>query len=215
MRKGQKHSPETLEKMRLAKLGKIVSDETRQKLSEIHSGRKKSDEFKQKLSGRMQGNTYGKGKQRQFSKEHRQKLSIAAKKRQPKKGEKNYGWKGSSVGYSALHAWVSREKGSPAYCEHCGTTDSPMFDWANKSGEYLRDLDDWLRLCRSCHTKYDNKGFQAKKIEFNGKSQNLMEWAEEYNLKYTTLFNRLNCYNWSIEKALTTPVKSRGKHNAN
>jgi len=27
--------------------------------------------------------------------------------------------------------------------------------WANKSGEYLRDKDDWIRLCCKCHKKYD------------------------------------------------------------
>lgn len=33
---------------------------------------------------------------------------------------------------------------------------------ANKSGEYLRDLSDWLSLCVSCHRKYDFK-FNIKK----------------------------------------------------
>lgn len=57
--------------------------------------------------------------------------------------------------YQAVHRWARKTLGKPDYCEHC---DSPkgMFEWANKSGGYLREPDDWLRLCRSCHRKYDD-----------------------------------------------------------
>lgn len=37
-------------------------------------------------------------------------------------------------------------------CLQCNTG---KFEWANKSGDYKRDLSDWLRLCISCHRKYD------------------------------------------------------------
>ena len=64
-------------------------------------------------------------------------------------------WKGDNVKKSALHSWVQKHKGSPSECEHCGTTSAKQYDWANVSGEYRRDLDDFIRLCRSCHAKYD------------------------------------------------------------
>lgn len=44
-------------------------------------------------------------------------------------------------------------------------------------------------------------------ITFKGKTQGLIAWAKEYGLKESTLRERLNKYKWSLEKALTTPVK--------
>lgn len=47
---------------------------------------------------------------------------------------------------------------------------------------------------------------------YNGKTQCIAQWAEEYKINYHTLCNRIHQYGWSIEKALTTSVrKRRGK----
>lgn len=64
------------------------------------------------------------------------------------------GWKGDRVSYGALHDWVRRHKGRAAEhsCAHCG---GPARQWANVSGEYRRDLDDFIPLCPSCHKKFD------------------------------------------------------------
>lgn len=71
-------------------------------------------------------------------------------------GEKNPNWKGNTVGYSALHLWVKRWLGKPSKCEHCGKTVKGVgIHWANRTGEYKRDLNDWLRLCSKCHREYD------------------------------------------------------------
>jgi hypothetical protein len=72
-----------------------------------------------------------------------------------KKDNESPNWKGSNVGKSALHQWVQKHKGNPKQCEHCKTTKAKQYDWANISQEYRRDLDDFIRLCRSCHAKYD------------------------------------------------------------
>lgn len=67
-------------------------------------------------------------------------------------------WKGNDVSYSGLHYWVARKLGKPDSCEFCGKSGlkGRHIQWANKSGKYLRDLSDWLRLCYWCHKKYDN-----------------------------------------------------------
>jgi len=73
-------------------------------------------------------------------------------------GETNPSWKGDDVGYRAIHDWIRREKGTPDECEHCGLTGSESkkrLVWANKSHEYKRDVNDWMRLCYPCHRKYD------------------------------------------------------------
>lgn len=96
--------------------------------------------------------------------------------------EKNhYLWKGDNVGYSSLHAWVRKKLGTPSKCKHCGTTTAVKFEWANISGEYKRELTDWIRLCKACHNKYDNiadnlgdyikKGFKRKESDERGQEK--------------------------------------------
>lgn len=70
--------------------------------------------------------------------------------------ENNPNWKGDRVKYGGLHAWIVLRLGKPKKCELCGITSSKKYEWANKSGEYKRDLSDWIRLCTSCHHKYDD-----------------------------------------------------------
>jgi hypothetical protein len=70
-------------------------------------------------------------------------------------GKDHWRWTGNSCGYGGKHSWMVRHFGSPNYCEHCRKSDKKSYDWANISGEYKRDKNDWLRLCKSCHKKYD------------------------------------------------------------
>lgn len=81
-------------------------------------------------------------------------------------GEKNGEWKGSNVGYTALHDWVKRYLGPAMGCQACG--DTKKSEWANVSHEYKRELSDWVNLCRACHAIYDsgeNWG-KARKVWF-------------------------------------------------
>lgn len=83
-------------------------------------------------------------------------------KRTRPKGNKSWAWKGDNVGIDGLHQWVQKHLGKPRKCQHCKTTSAKQFDWANKSQEYKRDLNDWIRLCRSCHAKFDYPFRQPK-----------------------------------------------------
>ncbi len=75
-------------------------------------------------------------------------------------------YKSGGVGYQGIHAWVRKMLGRPSLCEDCGTTVAKRFEWANISGQYLRDLSDWKRLCPKCHHKMDNitaKGWETRR----------------------------------------------------
>lgn len=74
------------------------------------------------------------------------------------KGEKSQNWKGDEIGYRTIHQWIQLQRGKPHYCEHCKKSNLKhrQYQWANKSGEYKRDISDWLRLCAKCHKKYDS-----------------------------------------------------------
>lgn len=79
---------------------------------------------------------------------------VNLKKTRPR-DQDSWAWKGDSVGKEALHNWVQRKLGKPNKCEHCLSTTKKQYDWANISQNYKRDVSDWIRLCRSCHAKYD------------------------------------------------------------
>jgi len=58
--------------------------------------------------------------------------------------------------YSSLHSWVTRYKGKAFGCIDCGTTEKDKnYEWSNVSGEYLRDLSDYVSRCVPCHRKKD------------------------------------------------------------
>lgn len=77
------------------------------------------------------------------------------------RGKNNPSWAADKVSYSAIHCWISKNYGRPKQCEQCSTENASVFDWANISGSYKRERSDWKRLCRSCHTKFDNRGFKV------------------------------------------------------
>lgn len=87
--------------------------------------------------------------------ERQRYCSIACGKIGKRKGEENNKWLGDYVTYVGLHAWMRKNYGTPSVCEHCKCRDRKMYHWANVSGKYLRDRNDWIRLCVPCHKKYD------------------------------------------------------------
>lgn len=84
-------------------------------------------------------------------------MGLANKGHSRNLGSKHGAWKGDDVGIDALHTWVERRLGKPRECSECGTKDAKVYDWANISQEYKRDVEDFKRLCRSCHLKFDHK----------------------------------------------------------
>lgn len=77
------------------------------------------------------------------------------KKRPDMEREKNHAWTGENGKYNTKHNWIRKKYGKPQKCEHCGTIEVRMYHWANISGRYKRDIEDWIRLCVPCHSKFD------------------------------------------------------------
>ena len=86
----------------------------------------------------------------------RDKLGHFLKGHKETRGENNAQWKGEEAGYGSIHDWVKLRLGKPNYCQHCKATDKKKYEWANISKKYKRDLNDWIRLCVSCHDEYDD-----------------------------------------------------------
>src|SRR3989304_10149394 len=57
--------------------------------------------------------------------------------------------------YIYLHHRINKRFGKPIGCELCGNKDKKVYHWANKTGNYSEDREDWIRLCPKCHYRYD------------------------------------------------------------
>lgn len=95
-------------------------------------------------------------------------LGIHAKKGAPvpktafKKSKTTF--KGTLAEYKKLHYQIGLLLGKPTRCEHCnGNYKGRKIDWANKSGEYREEKDDWIRLCKRCHWHHDK---QFKRMDY-------------------------------------------------
>ncbi len=107
----------------------MQTPEYRAKISSVHTGRKRSAET-------------------------RRKMSEAAKRRGNRPPEKQ--------AYAIMHKRLIRERGQPRECEYCGSVIAKKFEWAfTGSGHgdgtlaYSENLEDYIRLCTSCHRKFD------------------------------------------------------------
>jgi len=69
-------------------------------------------------------------------------------------GVNNPNWKGSKAGYKCIHDWVRKRKKKPKACQKCGRVQDYL-ELANISGEYKRDINDYIYLCVRCHKKMD------------------------------------------------------------
>lgn len=63
--------------------------------------------------------------------------------------------------YRNLHKRIQRRFGKPEKCSECGIKKNAV--WANISGEYREEREDWKSLCQGCHMKLDYK-YYAKDV---------------------------------------------------
>lgn len=134
------------------KKGYKVSKEVIEKRVKSRSGYSHSEETKEKMRKSARG----------FSLTARINQRIYAMSRN---GEKIWNWKGDKAGEDAMHDWIRRKLGTPNYCEHCKKSNKKVYDWANIDHSYKRKIEDYIRLCRSCHRKYDikNNGYKRER----------------------------------------------------
>jgi hypothetical protein len=146
--------------MNAAKKGIRLSEEHKIKIGQAGIGRIKSVETRAKIGAIHRGKI--------VSEETRRKQSIARKGKPHPKEDNSSSWRGDKVGYRQLHSWVAKHKKRTGVCLFCGNVGKTYF--ANISREYLRDLDDFMELCISCHHKYDDiarKIWEARRRKLN------------------------------------------------
>ncbi len=70
-------------------------------------------------------------------------------------GASSPSWKGADAKYGAQHMWIYAQRGKASKCSFDPTHVRKMYHWANISGEYKRDVSDYMELCVPCHSRYD------------------------------------------------------------
>lgn len=136
-------NPQVREKIRLAKLGKPSP----------RKGKKHTEEAKRKMRESSKGQVaWNKGRTDLPSPSQ----ETIQKRRLKMLGEKNPSWVADKIGYGGVHDWIAKKYGVADRCENkrCSKK-SITFEWANISGKYKRDRKDFMKLCRSCHRKFD------------------------------------------------------------
>jgi len=76
----------------------------------------------------------------------------------------------------------------------------------NNDGNYEPNNVEWAsRITQARNTT------RNKYLEFQGQTKTIAEWSEITRIPYSALTQRLTALNWSVEKALTEPLKIHRK----
>jgi len=139
---------------RLAKerIGTHLSEKTKKKISESEKGKFVSKETRELLSIKMKGKMVG----------SKHPMYGRTGEKNPSFGDKSSTWKGEEAGYFVKHTWINKHYPKKGRCYFCGQ--KRFTHYANISGEYKRDIKDFVELCVSCHKKFDMR----KKVIVNG-----------------------------------------------
>lgn len=79
-------------------------------------------------------------------------------------------------------------------------------DRIDNNGNYEPKNCRWTDNKSQCRNKYNNFI-----VEYKGEKHCLKEWCEILNLPYHTIFHRIKRYNFTIQRAFETPIRSTRK----
>ena len=89
-----------------------------------------------------------------------------------------------------------------SFQEHAANhgSSNTTLDRINNNGDYCKDNCRW-----ATRQQQGQKSRRTLKITWNGRTQNLRQWAKELNVNYQSIQGRIHDYAWSVERAFTTP----------
>jgi hypothetical protein len=87
-----------------------------------------------------------------------------------------------------------------------GYTEELQIDRINNDGDYCPENCRWVTAKQNGCNRSDNK-----RIVFQNKSLTYSEWERQFNLPPGTVSHRVNHQHWDVIKAITTPLRKKGK----
>lgn len=115
---------------------------------------------------------------------------------------KNYKYYGGR-GISICPEWKSFDVFRKWALEN-GYNDALTIDRINVDGNYEPSNCRWSTKKEQANNRRNNVVFA-----YNGKEQNLSQWAKEYNISFSVLWDRIFEKGWGFENAILTPVPHR------
>lgn len=117
--------------------------------------------------------------------------------------DKDYRWYGAK-GIKICNKWLENPKLFEEWSFKNGYNDTLTIDRINECKDYSPDNCRFITYIENQNNKRTNTY-----IEFNNEINTITNWAKKLNINPRTLVTRLDTLNWSVEKALTTPVNKR------
>lgn len=110
----------------------------------------------------------------------------------------NYGGRGISV----CEEWENSFQSFYDWSMSNGYSDNLTIDRIDVNGNYCPENCRWTdRQVQANNTRVNHR------ITYNGETHSMAEWARITGMSYSSLSNRIKTYHWSIERALTEPVR--------
>lgn len=111
-----------------------------------------------------------------------------------------YGGRGIKI----CDEWLENIDAFREWAINNGYNDSLSIDRIDNDGDYCPENCRWISM--SDQSVNNSKNIY---IEYDGKSKTISQWAKDLGMKNSTLHNRIRVKGWSIERALTEPVRHR------
>lgn len=125
-----------------------------------------------------------------------------------RKDYKHYGGRGIKV----CERWRDHEIGFTNFCADMEASfiEGLEIDRIDVDGDYTPENCRWAtRRTQVINKRPDSDGVKLNIVHFQGKSLCLSQWEDETGIPSYVLSDRLGKLKWSVEKALTTPVRKR------
>lgn len=114
---------------------------------------------------------------------------------------KNYGGRGISV----CDEWLKDPESFVEWAERNGYGEELAIDRIDNDGDYSPDNCRWVTVSENNQNRRSSKFYTI-----GGRRRNLQQWCDEYGVSRSMVNARLS-RGWPIERALTTPKRTRDK----
>jgi hypothetical protein len=115
----------------------------------------------------------------------------------------DYGGRGITI----CNEWIESFENFSKWALNNGYADSLAIDRINNNGNYEPSNCRWVSNKINSLNKRNNLIF-----EYQNKKQCLKMWAEELNIDYVLLYNRIVRRKWTFEKAISTPIMTNRRN---